>query len=239
LPAVAGARVKLTVSERTLLGSRESRRLRKQGLVPGVLYGRSQPVAIAIGERDLRAALTGAAGTHAVLDVAVDGGSEHSAILKEFQRDKVRGTIIHVDLQEVRLDQTIHSAVELVLVGEPVGVKEGGVLTQVTNEVNVEALPLEVPQHLEVDVSGMHIGDTLRLSELEVPEGVTLLDDPEETVLATVTLPTRVEEPEEVLEEGEAQPTEGLSEGERPASGAEAPATPDAAAAGGEGTVEG
>jgi large subunit ribosomal protein L25 len=228
LRVVAGSRVKLTVSERIKLGSREARRLRRQGLVPGVLYGRSAPVAIAIGERELRSALTGAGGTHAVLDVAIDGGSEHSAILKEFQRDRVRGTITHVDLQEVRLDRPIHSAVAVVLVGDPAGVKEGGVLSQVTNEVNVEALPLEIPQHLEVDVSGMRIGDSLRLSELAVPAGVTLLDDPAETVLATVTMPTRVEEPEAELAEGAeavegaaAAPGEAAAETESEAPGAE------------------
>ena len=204
---MAGERVKLAAVERARLGSAESRRLRKRGLIPGVLYGRSAPVAISIDERELRAALTTPAGTHAVLDVTVDGGSSHSAILKEFQRSPVRGRLIHVDLQEVRLDQPIQTAVTIVLVGDPAGVKEGGVLSQVANEVHVEALPLEIPQHLEADVSEMRIGDTLRLSALEVPDGVTLLDDPDETVLATVTLPSREEpEPEELeeLEEGEA-----------------------------------
>jgi large subunit ribosomal protein L25 len=212
---VAGERVKLTVTERTKLGSSESRRLRRQGLVPGVLYGRAEPVAICIGERDLRAALSTAAGSHAVLEVAIDGGREHSAILKEYQRDKVRGTIMHVDLQEIRLDQLIHSAVVITLVGEPAGVKEGGVLSQVANEVHVEGLPLEIPQHLDVDVSGMHIGDSLRLAELQVPDGITLLDDAE-TVLATVTMPTRVEEPEAEVAEGEE-----AAEGEVPEGGAE------------------
>ena len=108
---MAGERVKLEVSERSILGSSESRRLRKQGIVPGVLYGRTKPVAIAVGERELRAALTTSAGSHVVLDVAVDSGSEHSAILKDYQRDKVRGTITHIDLQEVRLDQPIQTAV--------------------------------------------------------------------------------------------------------------------------------
>jgi large subunit ribosomal protein L25 len=225
--AVAGERVKLAVSERTVLGSSESRRLRKQGLIPGVLYGRSKPVAIAVGERDLRAALTTPAGSHAVLDVAVGGGSEHSAILKEFQRDKVRGTITHIDLQEVRLDQPIQTAVALTLVGEPVGVKEGGVLAQITNEVNVEALPLEVPQHLEIDVSELAIGDTLRLGALQVPAGVTILDDLDETVLATVTHQRVEEEPE--LEEGAE-----LAEGEELEEGAEG-AEPEAAAESGEG----
>jgi large subunit ribosomal protein L25 len=212
---VAGERVKLTVTERTKLGSSESRRLRRQGLVPGVLYGRADPVAICIGERELRAALSTAAGSHAVLEVAIDGGREHSAILKEYQRDRVRGTIVHVDLQEIRLDQLIHSAVAITLVGEPAGVKEGGVLSQVANEVHVEGLPLEIPQHLDVDVSGMHIGDSLRLAELQVPDGITLLDDAE-TVLATVTMPTRVEEPEVEPAEGEE-----LAEGEEPEAGAE------------------
>jgi large subunit ribosomal protein L25 len=236
---VAGERVKLIASKRTLLGSAEARRLRAQGLIPGVLYGRSQPVAIVVAERDLRTALTTSAGTHAVLDVAVDGGATHSAILKEFQIGTVRGKLTHVDLQEVRLDQAIQSAVSVHLVGEPAGVKEGGVLSQVTNEVHVEALPLEMPEHLDVDVSGMHIGDTLRLTELAVPSGVTLLDDLEETVLATVTLPTRVEEPEEVLAEGEEGELEGVPAEERREGGAEAAAEPEAAAAGGQGTVEG
>ena len=224
---MAGERFKIAVKERTKLGSAESRRLRRQGLIPGVLYGRDKPVAIAIGERDLRAALTTKAGSHAVLDVAVDGGSEHSAILKEYQRDKVRGNITHVDLQEVRLDQVIQAAVVITLHGEPVGVKEGGVLAQVTNEVHVEALPLEVPQHLEADVSELRIGDAVRISELRFPEGVTLLDDPE-TVIATVTVPMREIEPEVV--EGEEE-----VEGEAPEEGAEG-AAPEAAEEAAEGS---
>jgi len=227
---VAGQRVKLVVQERTVLGSPESRRLRKQGLIPGVLYGQETPVAIAIPERSLRAALTGVGGTNAVLDVVVGEGNAHASVLKEYQQDRIRGTITHVDLQEVRLDRPIHATVAVHLVGEPAGAKEGGVLTQVTNEVNVEALPMEVPESLEYDVSELHIGESARLSDLQVPEGVTLLDDPEETVIAAVAQPTRVEEPTEVLEEGEepagGEPTEGAAE-------------PDADAAGGEGTAPG
>jgi large subunit ribosomal protein L25 len=209
---VAGERVKLMVQNRAILGSAESRRLRRRGLVPGVLYGRERPVAISIPERDLRAALTTRGGLNAVLDVVVDGGNAHSSVLKEFQTDNVRGFITHVDLQEVRLDQPIHATVPLTLHGEAAGVKEGGVLSQVTTELNVEALPMEVPEHLEIDVTEMHVGDSLRLSALVPPEGVTLLDDPEDTVLATVTLPTREEEPEPVEGE-EAEAAEGL-EGE-------------------------
>jgi large subunit ribosomal protein L25 len=210
---VAGERVKLVVSQRSILGSAESRRLRRQGLIPGVLYGRSNPIAIAIGERELRTALTTTAGSHAVLEVAVDGGSAHSEILKDYQRDKVRGNITHIDLQEVRLDQPIQTAVSITLIGEPVGVKEGGVLTQVANEVNLEALPLEVPQHLEADVSELGIGDALRLSQIVVPDGVRFLDDPDETVIASVQMAREeVAEPVEGEEGVEGEAPEGAAE---------------------------
>ena len=213
---MAGERVKLVVQNRSVLGSAESRRLRRQGLIPGVLYGRSTPVPITVPERDLRAALTGPAGTHAVLDVTVDGGSSHSAILKDFQVSVIRGTLTHIDLQEVRLDQPIQTSVAVHLVGDAIGVREGGVLSQVATEVRVEALPLEIPDHLELDVSPLGIGDSARLSEVRLPVGVTLLDDPE-TVIASVAVP-RVEEPEpteEEAEEGaEGEAAEEAAEGE-------------------------
>jgi large subunit ribosomal protein L25 len=208
---MAGERTKLTVTKRERLGSSETRRLRKQGLVPGVLYGRGEPVSICVEERELRRALTGPAGLHSILDVAIDG-STHASILKDYQVDKVRGGVTHVDLQEVRLDQTIHASVAVQLVGgeDAPGVREGGVLSQPLRELNVEALPLEVPEHLDVDVSGMQSGDTLRVADVTVGEGVTLLDDPE-AVVATVTAPTREIEPEPV----EGEEVEGV-EGETP-----------------------
>ena len=239
---MAGERTKLVVANRDRLGSAESRRLRKEGLVPGVLYGNGEPVAICIAERELRRALTGAAGLHSILDVEIDGkGKTHASILKEYQLDPVRGGVTHVDLQEVRLDQAITASVTVQLLGgdDSPGVREGGVLSQPLREINVEALPLEVPEHLELDVSGMEIGATLRLADIAVPEGATLLDDPE-TVIATVTAPTRVVEPEETLEgeEGELAEGEEAPEGEA-AEGAEAEGEPDADAAGDQGTVEG
>jgi large subunit ribosomal protein L25 len=236
---VAGERVKLEVKEREQIGSAASRRLRKEGLVPGVLYGRGKkPHPIAIPERHLRRALTGSHGLHTILDVVLDGQkTTHASIVKDYQQDVLRGGIAHVDLQEVRLDQPIQAEVVVELVGEPAGVKEGGVLSQVNREVNVEALPLEVPDRLELDVSELAIGDSLRLSDLQAPEGVMLLDDPEETVLATVTMPTRVEEPEEVVEEEEG--VEGVPPEEAPEGGAEGPAEPQADAARSPGTVEG
>jgi large subunit ribosomal protein L25 len=244
---MAGERVKLNVRERESLGSAESRRLRKQGLIPGVLYGRSDPVAICIPERELRRALTGSGGLHAILDVVVEGKqASHSAILKEYQQDKLRGFVTHVDLQEVRLDQAIQARVVVELIGEPVGVTEGGVLSQVNREITVEALPMEIPEHIDLDVTGMAIGDTLRLVDLRLQEGVKFLDDPEETVLATVTMPTRFVEPEPEEVEGEEELEEGeLPEGEEAPEGAadEEPAEPGEDAGTGEegepGTTEG
>lgn len=232
---MAGERVKLEVAERDSRGSSESRRLRKQGFIPGVLYGRGkQPHAFCVHERELRRVLTGPSGLHAILDVVLDGQkTTHASILKDYQQDVITGRIAHIDLQEVRLDEPIQAQVVIELVGESQGTKEGGVLSQVSREINVEALPLEVPERIEVDVSAMNIGDTLRLADVAQQEGVTFLDDPEETVLATVTVPTQIIEPEpeeEELEEGEE-----LAEGEEaPEGAAEGEAEPEADAGSGE-----
>jgi large subunit ribosomal protein L25 len=239
---MAGERVKLKVQARESRGSAESRRLRVNGLVPGVLYGNggdAQP--FCIEERELRKALTGDHGLHAILDVVLEGSQKaHHAVLKEYQLDPTRARLLHIDLQEVRLDQAIQTQVVVELIGESEGVKEGGVLSQINREVHVEALPMEVPDRLELDVSRMVIGDALRVSDLRAPEGVKLLDDPE-TVLATVTPPTKIEEPEveeEELEEGELAEGE-VPEEERPEGAAEEPAEPEADAAGEEQNAEG
>ena len=239
---MAGERIKLEVREREGRGSADSRRLRRQGFIPGVLYGNGKtPHAICVPERELRRVLTGAGGLHAILDVFLEGQkTTHASILKDYQQDPIRGHISHVDLQEVRLDRPIQASVNVQLVGEPVGAKEGGVLSQVQREINVEALPMEIPEHLDLDVSGMAIGDTLRLTDLPTREGVTYLDDPEETVLATVTMPTKVEEPEPEVEEGEELPEGEVPEGEEAPEGeAEAGAEAASGESGEPGTTEG
>jgi len=237
---VAGERIRLEVGVREARGTGPSRRLRRQGLIPGVIYGRGkQPHAISVPERDLRRALAGPAGLHAILDVVLDGQkTARPSILKDFQQDPLRGRVIHVDLQEVRLDEPIQAQVVVQLIGEPAGVTEGGVLSQVVREINVEALPMQIPEHLELDVTGMAIGDTLRLADLPPFEGVTYLDDAEETVLATVTMPTRVVEPEVEEEEAEAEGEVPPGE-EAPEGAAEAPPEPGGDAAGEPGTTQG
>ena len=235
---MADERVKLEVKERDERGSSHARRLRKQGLIPGVLYGTGKtPHAICVPERELRRVLTGSGGLHAILDVVLEGQkATHPSILKDYQQDPLRGKLTHIDLHEVRLDKPIQAQVAVTLVGEAPGVKEGGVLSQVTREITVEALPMEIPEHVELDVGGMAVNDSLRLSDLKTIEGVTFLGDPDE-VLASIAIPTVIEEPEEVLEEGE----EGVEvpEGEEPEGGSEAPAEPGGDAAGDPGTTPG
>jgi large subunit ribosomal protein L25 len=228
---MAGERIRLEVQDRDGHGSSASRRLRGRALIPGVLYGSGKDAqSFCVSERELRRVLAGEHGRHTILDVVLEGQQRaHHAVLKDFQVDPLRSKLLHIDLQEVRLDQLIQSQVVVELVGIPEGVVQGGVLSQVAREVNVEALPMEVPDRLQLDVSGMLIGDSLRLADLSAPEGVKLLDD-EELVLATVTPPTKVEEPEEEEEEAEEEGEEAAAEGE------EAPE--DAAAQGADGESE-
>jgi large subunit ribosomal protein L25 len=222
---MAGERVKLEVQARDARGSADVRRLRKQGLVPGVIYGGgNDPAAIYVPERVLRKALTGKGGLHAILDVVVEGDGKaepRPAILKDYQQDVMTGRVSHIDLHQVRLDRPIQASIVVELVGESVGAKEGGVLSQVSREINVEALPMEIPEHIDADVSPMQIGDTLRLADIPTIDGVTFLDDPEETVLATVTAPSVFEEPEPEEPEEGAELPEGEeapeAEGEAPA----------------------
>src|SRR5436305_12221758 len=208
---------KLDVTSRTAEGSRAARRLRRSGRVPGVVYGGGQEsVGFHADARELRIAL---AASGAVLDLAVDGQRPSPVVLKEAQRDPVRGATIHVDLLRVRLDQAIHAVVPLELTGveDAPGVKEGGVLEQIARELNVEALPTAIPESIVHDIGEMQIGETISLSVVVMPEGVTLLDDAEETVLATLSPPRlQVEEEPEAEEETELA---GEEEGEPAAEG--------------------
>lgn len=207
---MSGDRLKLEVTEREDRGSRRTRRLRAQGLIPGVLYGKGHSRAIAVPERELRAAMTGPSGLHAILDVVIEGQKTvHPSILADYQQDPIRGTISHIDLREVRLDQPINASVVVQLVGEAVGVKSGGMLSLVTREVHVEALPTDVPEHIDVDIAHLEVGDVLRLADVPAVENVTFLDDPQETVIATVSVPRGYAELEEAEAEAAAEAAEG------------------------------
>jgi large subunit ribosomal protein L25 len=219
---VSGDRIKLEVREREELGSRHARRLRAEGIIPGVLYGNGLPRAIAVPERALRGAMTGPSGLHAILDVVLEGQKTvHPSILADYQQDPVRGTIAHIDLREVRLDQAIQASVVVHLVGEAEGAKSGGVVSLVQRELNVEALPMAVPDHIDVDITALEVGDVLRLEDVRAPEGVTFLDDLHETVIVSVAMArafAELEEAEaEAAAEAEAEAAEEGEEGERAA----------------------
>ena len=200
---MSGDRITLEVRERGAgeLGTRNTKRLRKQGLIPGVLYGKvTKP--FVVGERELRSALTGPSGLHAIVDVVIDGQkTPHHAVLKDYQRHPVRDTITHVDFHEVRLDQPIQATVTVQLVGEAPGAKLGGVVQQVARELRVEALPASIPEFIEIDLSGLELGDTLRLEAVPGIAGVTFLDDAAETVIANCSAPRGLTEAEEAAEE--------------------------------------
>jgi large subunit ribosomal protein L25 len=220
---MAGKREKLKVSPRAEFGSRSARRLRKQGMVPGVVYsGGSEARPFQAAERELRAVLSGG---QALFDLELDGGKAVPVVIKEQQHHPVRGSLEHIDLHEVRLDEEIQAEVAVELEGADVapGVKGGGVLEHVTREVTVEALPTEIPERLVADVSAMEINDTLQLSSVPIPEGVKLMaEDLDEVTIATLSPPRVEEEPEpEVEEEAELVGEEGE---EAPAEGEEAPA---------------
>jgi large subunit ribosomal protein L25 len=217
--------LKLEVREREEIGSRRTRRLRSEGLIPGVLYGKGHARAISVPERELRAAMTGPSGLHAILDVVVEGQKTvHPSILAEYQQDPIRGTISHIDLREVRLDQAIHATVVVQLVGEPAGVKTGGMLSLVARELHIEALPADVPEHIEIDVTHLEVGDVLRLADVAAIDNVTLLDDPHETVIATVSVPRGFTE----LEEADAAEAAEAAEGEEAAAEGAADESADA-----------
>jgi len=198
---MAAGRSTLKVAPRTDFGSRTSRRMRRDGLVPGVVYsGGSEARPFQVAEREVRSVTAEGA---ALFDLEIEGSKAVPVVIKEQQLHPVRGSLQHIDLQEVRLDEAIQAevAIELEGVEDAPGVKASGVLEHVTREITVEALPTAIPDRIVVDVSAMEINDTLQLSSVAVPDGVTFAaDDPEEVTIVTLS-PPRVEEVEPELEE--------------------------------------
>ena len=207
---MASSRSTLKAAPRADFGSRSSRRMRRDGLVPGVVYsGGSEATPFQVVERDVRNVLSEGA---ALFDLEIEGSKAVPVVIKDEQHHPVRGSIQHLDLMQVKLDEAIQAEVVLELEGVEVapGVKGGGVLEHVTREITIEALPTQIPDNIVVDVSAMEINDTLQLSTVTPPEGVKFVaDDPEEITIVTLS-PPRVEEVEPEVEEE----TELVGEGE-------------------------
>ena len=219
---MAAARETLTAAPRTEFGSRTSRRLRRSGMVPGVVYsGGEEARPFQVAERDVRTVL---AEGHALFDLEIEGQKAVPVVIKEQQRHPVRGDLQHLDLQQVRLDEKIQAEVAIDLEGaeEAPGSKEGGVLEHITREVTVEALPTEIPDRIVVDVSEMEINDTIQLSAITPPGGVDFVaDEPEEVTIATLTPPRLEAELEAIEEEAALVGEEEGEEGAEPEEGEE------------------
>jgi large subunit ribosomal protein L25 len=191
--------ITLNVAPRAVEGSRATRRLRRTGAIPGVVYGGTEePLAFQVAEGTLRHALQDSG---AVLTLHVDGGSSGPVVVKELVRHPVTGATMHLDLLRVRMDVAIESTTVLELTGsdDAPGIIGGGILEHVVRELTIEALPADLPETIEYDVSAMQIGDTLTLEQITAPAGVTLLDDPG-TVVATLTRPRLQVEPDDAIE---------------------------------------
>ncbi len=226
-----GSRPTITADERHERGSRATRRLRRQGHVPGVVYGgrSGESLPFKVDSRVLRQVLVDGS---ALIDLEV-GGQTRPVIVKDQQLHPVRDEVMHIDLLEVRLDEKIQTTVALELTGaeDAPGVKEGGVLEHVTRELNIEALPTDIPEQVTADVSHLEVAGTMHLTEVSAPEGVEFLDDLEETIVATITAPTEIAEPE-IEEEAELVGEDG--EPIAPPEGEEAEAAAEGAPEGGE-----
>jgi large subunit ribosomal protein L25 len=213
---MASKRSTLKAAPRTDFGSRSSRRMRRDGLVPGVVYsGGSEAAAFQVSERDVRAITNEGA---ALFDLQIEGGKAVPVVIKEEQRHPVRGSLQHLDLMQVNLKEAIQAEVAIELEGadDAPGVKGGGVLEHVTREITVEALPTDIPDNICVDVSALEVNDTLTLSAITAPEGVEFIaDEPDEVTIVTVSPPRveaaapDVEEETEVVGEGDGEAAEG------------------------------
>jgi large subunit ribosomal protein L25 len=213
----AAKRPQLAVEERPEQGSRPVRRLRKSGFVPGIVYGGGDCTPIKVDAHALRGALH--AGS-AVIDLKIGADKIIPVMVKDQQLHPVRSDVMHLDLIQVNLREKVHAPVLIELTGseDAPGVKGGGVLEQVTRELNVEALPTDIPDHITIDVSHLEAAGTMHLSEVTAPDGVDFLDDLEETIIATITIPAEEPEEPEIEEETELV-GEGGAEGEAAADG--------------------
>jgi large subunit ribosomal protein L25 len=208
---------------------KSSRRLAREGMIPAVIYGKGRDaMPIAINQHDFEMLMAQHATGATLVTIEVPGEDEPvNAVIKEVQNSPVKGAIIHVDFLTIRMDEKLQAAVSLNITGDSVGVKEGGVLMQNMREVMVEALPSDLPEAIDVDITELELGDTLQVAGLVAPANVEIIDD-ENAVICSVTVPTEEPTEEEIAEllgeEGEEVPEVG-EEGEE---GEEGEAAPDA-----------
>lgn len=198
------AHTRLDAHRRTEFGNGPTRRLRRQGLVPGVVYQPgSDSLHVAFPDRELRRALHDG-GRTSVIDLSIAGAAPRPVLFKDWQLDPVRGEVVHIDFQQVDLTQEIEAPVAIVLTGDPVGVRDGGILDQTLREVTVSALPDSLPDAIEIDVAALTVGDSISVADLVAPPGVTITSDLELGVASVVapTVATDGDDGDDVAAEG-------------------------------------
>lgn len=217
--------VNLKAEDRTETGKSGAKRLRSQGKLPVNLYGyKTDTSSLVVEAHEFERIMRTHAGSNFIMKLEIDGRDDSSVIVKEIQRHPVKGKMIHVDLLSVALDEKIVTGVPLRVVGESIGVKEGGVLQHGVRELQVEVLPTALPEYLEVDISELGTGGTMHASEVSLPDGVSLMSSPEEVVV-NILAPTKLVEPElEAVEEE----LEEVPEGEEEAAAEEQPSEEEA-----------
>ena len=183
----------VSAKNRTETGKNTNRRLRVQGLIPGVLYGSAKkPVPVSVSPKEIGSILRSKTGENTLFDLDLDG-SRRKVILKEFQVEPIKGALLHADFYEVALDKALQVSVHVELVGTPVGVKvQGGIVDWVTRELEVECLPADIPEKISVDISALEIGKHVRVADVAVPDKVKILTE-DDVVIAHVVAP-RAEE---------------------------------------------
>ncbi|MCU4187083.1 50S ribosomal protein L25 [Acidiferrimicrobium sp. IK] len=212
------AEVTLIAEPGRATGTPESKRLRASGRIPAVVYGHGgDATAVSVDARELRLALSGDAGTNQLLDLQV-GSERHLTMARVIQRHPVRNTVVHIDFQVVRRDEVLSVDVPLILEGEPKAVdREQGLVEQLLTSLTVQSTPGNIPNELIIDISGLQIGDTIRVADIALPANVTTDIDPEEAVVvaAASRVAAEVEEIEEEAAEAAAEASEA-AEGEAP-----------------------
>lgn len=215
----------LFVTKRNEVGKGAARKIRREGFIPAVLYGREmEPISLTVNPIDLKKALSTEAGENTLLELHVKGGGEEItkiALLRDVQYDNLTSRPIHFDFQEILMKELITVKVPVEVVGKAPGIQEGGILEEILREIEVECLPASIPNVIEIDVSQLGIGDSIHIGDLTLPEGVTVLHDPDETII-TILSP--------VMEEVKPAAAEAAA----PAEGAEGEAEPEAEEEGGE-----
>ena len=197
-------------------GSPESRRLRSEGLLPAVVYGQGmESTSVYIDAREFRNALKTEAGSNIILNIELGEKDKVTALARQIQRHPYKDEFVHVDLIKVDLTQTVEAEVQINYLGIPIGVKEeGGLVQTINNTLRISALPANIPTSLDIEIAHLNVGENVIASDIELPEGVTLANEDDDSVMVIVTLPrAAIEEEEDLLGEG-LEGEEGESDGE-------------------------